>query len=229
MRMYLGFSRRESRGFLLVVPLLILLYLIPIIYTRILKNINKDDAYVAYLEQVELVLAQNTFGTDSLNSFQSFKYKRNIEQDTLTRFRTYKKPPEPKINAVDFSEADSILLQVVPGIGEVLAARIIKYRESLGGLHQKQQILEVYGVTEEVANRLFEYFTFSPSIQKMIKVNELDAAGLAEHPYINYGHAKVMVAYRNQHGNYSKPEDLLNIKIFNEEWLERLRPYLEFN
>lgn len=229
MRMYLGFSRRESRGFLLVVPLLILLYLIPIIYTRIISNTNKDDAYAAYLKQVELVLAQNTLGTDSLHSNQTPNSKLRFEQDTLTRFKAYKKPPEPKINAVDFSEADSIILQVVPGIGEVLAGRIIKYRESLGGLHKKQQILEVYGVTGEVANRLFEYFTFSPSIQKMIKVNELDAAGLAEHPYINYGHAKVIVAYRKQHGKYSKPEDLLNIKIFNEEWLERLRPYLELN
>jgi DNA uptake protein ComE-like DNA-binding protein len=226
--MYLGFSRRESRGFLLVVPLLVLLYLIPIIYTRIIIDNDNDKHYTAYLEQVELVLAQKTIGSEGFNSNQTPK-DTNVEQDTLTRFRAYKKPPEPKINAVDFSEADSILLQVVPGIGEVLAGRIIKYRESLGGLHKKQQILEVYGVTEEVANRLFEYFTFSPSIQKWIKINELDVVGLAEHPYINYGHAKVIVAYREQHGKYSNPEDLLKIKIFNEEWLDRLRPYLAFN
>ena len=227
MRMYLGFSRKESRGFLLVVPLLMLLYFVPIIYTRVIRNTNNDEAYAVYLKQVELVLAQKMIGRDSLQSNRTINSEMRVEQDTLTRFKAYKKPPEPKINAVDFSEADSIILQVVPGIGEVLAGRIIKYRESLGGLHHKQQILEVYGVTEEVANRLFEYFTFSPSIQKKVNVNELDAAGLAEHPYINYGHAKVMVAYRKQHGKYSTPEDLLNIKIFNEEWLERLRPYLE--
>jgi DNA uptake protein ComE-like DNA-binding protein len=38
----------------------------------------------------------------------------------------------------------------------------------------------------------------------------------------------VIVAYREQHGLYTQADDLLKIKIFNEEWLERLKPYLEF-
>lgn len=211
----------------MVFPVLLLLYLVPVIYTRVLRYTNHND-YKTYLAQVEILKASRTPGPDSLRKKISNKSTKDKNQDTITRFKAYKKPQEPGINLVDFSETDSIVLQVVPGIGEVLAGRIIKYRESLGGLHQKQQLLEVYGVTEEVADRIIEYFPFTPTIQQKLRINDVEAAELAEHPYINYGQAKVIIAYRKQHGNYKSAEDLLKIKIFNEEWLSRLRPYLAF-
>jgi len=141
---------------------------------------------------------------------------------------SYESPKSPELNKLSFSDADSIVLQIVPGIGPTMAGRIVKFRENLGGLHQKQQLLEVYGMKAEVMDLLYTHFEFSPGVSKKIKINDLDVAELAKHPYINYGTAKVMVAFREQHGKYVSAEDLLKIKIFNEEWLQRLRPYLEF-
>jgi competence protein ComEA len=226
LKVYLGFSRRESRGFLLVFPVLLLLYMIPVIYNRILRYANEED-YKIYLEQVDQLLASGRFHPDSVRK-QYIAQNRPRGQDTTHRMSVYVKPQEPALNLMGFSEADSIVLQVVPGIGEVLAGRIIKYRENLGGLHQEKQLLEVYGVTQEVADRVFEYFPLTSHISRKLKINELDAADLAKHPYINFGHAKVIVAYRKQHGDYREAKDLLKIKIFNEEWLGRLEPYLEF-
>ncbi|MEX2593115.1 MAG: helix-hairpin-helix domain-containing protein [Anditalea sp.] len=190
---------------------------------------STQDHYQAYLSQVDLLKASgmNRSGLVEMDATKA-DLSMTDEQDTLKKYSTYRKPKEPKINLMAFSEADSIVLQVVPGIGQVLAGRIIKYRESLGGFHQEQQLLEVYGVTEEVAKKVFEYFSFTPAIHKKLKVNEWEAGELAEHPYINYGPAKVIVAYRKQHGNYNSAEDLLKIKIFNEDWLDRVRPYLVF-
>jgi competence protein ComEA len=226
LKVYFGFSRRESRGFLLVFPVLILLYFIPVIYNRFLKFANKED-YNAYLEQVDLLLASGKLDTDSMP--KEYVGRTNpFPQDSLQKFKVYVKPKEPELSLMDFSDVDSIVLQVVPGIGQVLAGRIIKYRESLGGLHSKQQLLEVYGITADVAEQVFEYFPFTPAIHRKLKINELEASQLATHPYINFGHAKVIVAYRKQHGDYKTAEDLLKIKIFNEAWLARLRPYLEF-
>jgi len=225
LKVYFGFSRRESRGFLLVFPVLILLYFIPVIYNRILKFANQDD-YNTYLEQVDLLLASGKLSADSLR--MEYGTTNSFQQDSLQKFKVYVKPKEPELSLMDFSESDSIVLQVVPGIGQVLAGRIIKYRESLGGLHNEQQLLEVYGITAEVAQRVFEYFPLTPAIRHKLKINQLEASQLAAHPYISFGHAKVIVAYRKQHGNYTTAEDLLKIKIFNEEWLARLRPYLEF-
>lgn len=226
LKVYFGFSRRESRGFLLVLPVLMLLYLIPVIYNRFLKYASEED-YKVYLERVDQLLANGSLHPDSLAQ-EYFALHNNRRQDTLHRIKIYFKPGAPVLNQMDFSEADSILLQVVPGIGEVLAGRIIKFRDNLGGLYQEKQLLEVYGIKQEVADKVFEYFPLNPSGLRKLQVNELDAAGLAAHPYINFGHAKVIVAYRRQHGNYQNAEELLKIRIFNEEWLARLRPYLEF-
>lgn len=226
LKVYLGFSRRESRGFLLVFPVLLLLYIIPLIYSRILKYANEEE-YRAYTEQVDQLFVSGKFHPDSLRK-QYIAQNKPPGQDTTYRASVYVKPKEPSLNLMEFSEADSIVLQVVPGIGEVLAGRIVKYRENLGGLHSQNQLLEVYGVTQEVADRVFEYFPLTTRISQKLKINELDAADLAKHPYINFGHAKVIVAYRKQHGNYKSAGDLLKIKIFNEEWLARLEPYLEF-
>ena len=76
-------------------------------------------------------------------------------------------------------------------------------------------------------NRVFEYFTFEPGTPKQIDINSLSIADLAKHPYITYAQAKVIVAYRDQHGPYQKAPDLLKIKIFSKEWLDKLEPYLD--
>lgn len=148
--------------------------------------------------------------------------------DTIPTKKEYRRPAAPAMAKIPFSEADSITLQIVPGIGAVTAGRIIKFRENLGGLHHKSQLLDVYGVEEELVERVFEHFTFDPGISSRLDINSLSLAELAQHPYITYAQAKVIMAYRDQHGPYEKAEDLLKIKIFTREWLDKLEPYLEF-
>src|SRR5690606_36230326 len=157
-----------------------------------LKFANKED-YNIYLEQVDLLLDSGKLSTDSMPK-EYYAGTNPFPQDSLQKFKVYVKPKEPELSLMDFSDADSLVLQVVPGIGQVLAGRIIKYSESLGGLHSKQQLLEVYGITDDVAEQVFEYFPFTPVIHRKLKIYELEASQLATHPYINFGHAKVIVA-----------------------------------
>ncbi|MDO9551831.1 ComEA family DNA-binding protein [Rhodonellum sp.] len=222
---YLGFTRRESRGFVFVLPVLFVLYGVPVVYDSIIEKQNAQY-YKEYL------LALDSLDLEGAGWLQFHSMKDSIlksgTQDSVKKVFTYKSPKSPVLNKLSFSDADSVVLQIVPGIGQTMAGRIVKFRENLGGLHQKEQLLEVYGMMPEVMDRVYEYFEFSPGISKKIKINELDVTELAKHPYINYGTAKVIIAFREQHGRYSSAEDLLKIKIFNEEWLQRLRPYLEF-
>jgi DNA uptake protein ComE-like DNA-binding protein len=51
---------------------------------------------------------------------------------------------------------------------------------------------------------------------------------LAKHPYISYQEAKVLVAYRLQHGPYHQLDDLLRVKIFKADWVKKIGPYLDF-
>lgn len=224
LKSYFGFSKRESRGFILVIPALIVLFLIPSGYELLLRKKN-EEKYLAYKDKVDsLILAgwkpqQTNFQSQPLNS----------KTDTIKKSNSYQKPKSPQLNKMAFSEADSIVLQIVPGIGQTMAGRVVKFRENIGGLYSKDQLLEVYGMTPEVLEKVFEYFEFVPEIKNTILINQADVSTLAKHPYINYGSAKVIIAYRDQHGPYQSSEDLLKIKIFNAEWVDRLKPYLDFN
>lgn len=223
LKSYFGFSQRESRGLVIVFPVLFLLYLFPSVYDWMLTKKNEQQ-YELYLEKIDSLIQT---GWQPYQSNLSQAYKTS-DQDTSRNRNNYQRPKSPQLNKMLFTEADSIVLQIVPGIGQTMAGRVVKFRENLGGLHHKEQLLEVYGMTPEVLDRVFEYFEFEPKIFRKLAVNQLDVSTLAQHPYINYGAAKVIVAYREQHGSYTQASDLLNIKIFNEEWLERLKPYLEF-
>jgi competence protein ComEA len=223
LKSYFGFSKRESRGFVLVIPALIVLYLVPLGYDWLLQKKN-EKVYLAYSDKMDsLVLAgwkpqQINFQTKGISS----------KSDTVRKTNNYQRPKSPQLNKMSFSEADSVVLQIVPGIGQTMAGRVVKFRENIGGLYSKDQLLEVYGMTPEVLEKVFEYFEFVPEIKSKILINQTDVNTLAKHPYVNYGSAKVIIAYREQHGPYQSSDDLLRIKIFNAEWVDRLKPYLEF-
>ncbi|HLS37651.1 MAG TPA: helix-hairpin-helix domain-containing protein, partial [Sphingobacterium bovisgrunnientis] len=50
---------------------------------------------------------------------------------------------------ISINTADTSELKQLKGIGSVLAARIVKFRDALGGFHSVNQIQEVYGISEE--------------------------------------------------------------------------------
>ena len=223
LKSYFGFSKRESRGFVLVVPALILLYLIPLGYGWLVRKKNEKH-YSAYSQKIDSLVLAGWKPSENNYQGQSLGHK----SDTVKRVNAYQKPKSPQLNKMSFSDADSVVLQIVPGIGQTMAGRVVKFRENIGGLYSKDQLLEVYGMTPEVLEKVFEYFEFVPEIKNKILINQADVNTLAKHPYINYGSAKVIVAFRDQHGSYQTYDDLLKIKIFNAEWVDRLKPYLEF-
>jgi DNA uptake protein ComE-like DNA-binding protein len=147
-------------------------------------------------------------------------------QDTVRR--SYSAQVAERIQRLPFSEADSVTLQIVPGIGAFTAGRIIKHRERLGGFLQVKQLEEVFGLKPETIPVIWEYFDFDVVVPRRIRINQATVQELGSHPYMSYQEAKVVLAYRLQHGPYSKAKDLLKIKIFKAEWVEKITPYLRF-
>lgn len=61
-----------------------------------------------------------------------------------------------------------------------------------------------------------------------VNVNTASVLELTLLPGIGESRAKDIVAYRNEYGSFTQPEDLLKIKGIGEATLEKLRPYLVF-
>jgi DNA uptake protein ComE-like DNA-binding protein len=215
---HLGFSAKESRGFLLLIPFLLLLVGVSQVLAWA-KDRNAEKLYQHYLNQVDSL---ERAGVQLLSSpLPTFN-----PEDTLSRSHSAK--VSDRIKRLPFSEADSVVLQIVPGIGALTAGRIIKHRENLGGYIQIDQLHEVFGLKPETIPVIWEYFDFDRVAPRRIEINTVPVEELAKHPYISYQEAKVLVAYRLQHGPYLQLDDLLKVKIFKADWVNKIGPYLDF-
>lgn len=127
----------------------------------------------------------------------------------------------------DINTADTTQLMRIYGIGSKLSARIIKYRESLGGFISMNQLSEVYGLDSTVIATLktksFIAENFTP---RTLSINSSAEKELGAHPYIRYKLAKAITAYRFQHGNFSSLDELRNISIIDPATFEKIKPYL---
>lgn len=131
---------------------------------------------------------------------------------------------------IDLNLADSVQLVSVRGIGQVLATRLIKYREKLGGFYSMDQLYEVYGLDTAVVENLTArfYLPANPDISK-IAINASTEEELATHPYIKKSVAKAIVAYRFQHGKFQSLSDLEKIRVLDAMTLKKISPYLTIN
>jgi competence ComEA-like helix-hairpin-helix protein len=117
--------------------------------------------------------------------------------------------------------------QRLPGIGEKRARQIVNFRESLGGFLSIEQIKEVYGLPDSVFQNIQPMLVLGPYSVRTINLNTITVDDLAKHPYVSYKQAKLIVAYREQHGPFSSVDDLAKIIALSDKlWLERVRPYL---
>lgn len=60
---------------------------------------------------------------------------------------------------LDINQADSKALQALPGIGEVLAGRIIAYRDENGPFSSPDQLMNVEGIGEKRLEAILDYIT----------------------------------------------------------------------
>jgi len=140
--------------------------------------------------------------------------------------------PDRKIVAekFDLNLADSSQLIAIYGIGGKLSARIIKYRDLLGGFVSLNQLTEVYGLDTTVIHELKKHsFVLESFEPKRTNLNTATEKELSAHPYISYKIAKAIAAYRFQHGHFKSIDDLTQIAIIDKTTLEKIKPYLTIN
>jgi DNA uptake protein ComE-like DNA-binding protein len=127
----------------------------------------------------------------------------------------------------DLNSATADELREINGVGEKLSARIIKFRNRLGGFLIEDQLFEVYYLEEEVAKRILKKFKVitKPNIVK-ININTATAYELSKLIYIQKELAERIVNYRNLNGSIKSLNELLKIEEFPEERIDRFDLYL---
>ena len=130
---------------------------------------------------------------------------------------------------VDINSADTLQLQQLRGIGPAFARRIVKYRSLLGGFANKEQLLEVYGMTEDRYRQFASQIIVDTSLITKIPINKATVEQLKRHPYLDYYQASAIVKYCRQIGVLQTPSDLLLVNLIDEETFTKILPYIQFN
>jgi DNA uptake protein ComE-like DNA-binding protein len=127
----------------------------------------------------------------------------------------------------DLNTATMEELVLVHGIGEVLAGRIIKYRSKLGGFRSEIQLKDIYGLNYEAKNELLNNYSIltKPEVKKY-NINKASILEIASVPYLNYELAREIVDYKNLHERILTFEELVKIKEFPSEKIDRIALYL---
>jgi len=127
---------------------------------------------------------------------------------------------------VDVNTADTAAFISLPGIGAKLAARIVNFRDKLGGFYSIAQVEETYGLPDSTFQKIKQYLKNENSSVKKININVATVDELKAHPYIKYSIANPIVSYRNEHGPFSKVEDIKKVMAVTDEIYNKISPYL---
>jgi DNA uptake protein ComE-like DNA-binding protein len=123
--------------------------------------------------------------------------------------------------------ADTTVFKGVYGIGSKLAARIVKFRDGLGGFIGQHQLREVYGLDSLVVDRLLKVsFIKDGYMPRQINLNSADEKDLSAHPYIRQRIARSLITYRFQHGNFQDVNDIKKLPVLTAVEIEKILPYV---
>jgi len=169
-------------------------------YLRLAPFIKIESSFVKSSDELKLLKAE----TDNQNTKKNSSYYTKI----------------------DINTADTSAFIYLPGIGSKLASRIIYFRDKLGGFYSIDQVGETYGLPDSTFQKIKQYLKLeNPSVKK-ININSVTVDELKAHPYIKYSLANPIIAYRNEHGPFSKIEDIKKVMAVTEELYNKISPYL---
>jgi competence protein ComEA len=143
-------------------------------------------------------------------------------KDEIQPSKTY----AARYSIVDVNNADTTAFISLPGIGSKLATRIVTFREKLGGFYSVEQIAETYGLPDSTFQKIKQYLKLDNASVKKININTATVDEMKAHPYIKFSIANPIIAYRNEHGAFSKIEDIKKVMAVTDEIYKKVAPYL---
>lgn len=151
------------------------------------------------------------------------------------------------VELVYVNSADSAAWEKLPGIGQKLSARIVKYREKIGGFTDLNQISEVYGLKPETYTLILPYLkldSISPDLKKRalnkmdkkyspnepiphLNINTATAEDFEKLPGIGAVLSERIVKYRDsRRAGFQTVTDIQQVYGISQETFDGILPYL---
>ncbi len=195
-------------------------------------NQSPDMDVTAYASVFEEFNKRQTALQDSVARTRQYAASSSRPQyaygDTLPKNGKRVRQPMYEIVRIDLNRCDSTDITVVPMFGARRAARLVEYRDRLGGLYSLSQLQEVYVLRDIPMNLLEKYFVVHPKDVRRINVNTATYTEMVTHPYFDAYLTKTILNYRSKNGDIKSLEELQGITRAYPELMEKLRHYVAF-
>ncbi len=241
---FLYFQKGDKSAIILLLILIVLVMLLNVFLSQrnsrdivLVQNDSIVREFQEFQQSLRVNEAEENEGTysDYANSRRTYPERNrtyeNRNDQTENRATTYTPfPRQEKLaegETISLNSADTAAWKKIPGIGSSYAERIVKYRNLLGGFASVDQLLEVYGMDNELFARISPYVEPDGNFRK-VQVNELEFKELLSHPYLNYKQVQAVMSLRKRKGNIQSINELGMLDEFTSEDIQRLTPYLEF-
>ncbi|WP_298740754.1 helix-hairpin-helix domain-containing protein [uncultured Chitinophaga sp.] len=224
----LTFTKQEQRGILVLLALIAITVGVPRLRENWLPaTLPADSTFAAEVRAFQQQLAAADTVKTRNRTYTPYPRKTLAKQPVRLQRDTFPaRFPRRKPLVISVNTADAAAWEALPGIGPTLAARVVRFREKLGGFYSIAQVAETYGLPDSTFNKIQASLRLDSGSLKKLNINQMDEKSLGQHPYIRYKLARLIVQYRNNHGPFSRPEDLYNIPLVNDSIYRKLEKYI---
>ena len=131
---------------------------------KVSEKVTKTEALLLAMTLVFLLLTGAIFVLRSRSGGAEYVVRnetmRAAEEETPPASVLEEEPPVPSAdNPLNINMADVAALDTLPGIGPVLAGRIVEYRSTHGAFSKKEDLMLVEGIGEGIYGDLRDVIT----------------------------------------------------------------------
>lgn len=203
---WFGYDRKERRASFILLIIIAVVILVRYIYP------NRPDE----VEDISALLVRDTIPSSiSYGTMMPQKMTLNKQEKTVKKL-------------INLNSCDSAMLEALPGIGPVLSARIIKYRNLIGGYARVGQLREVYGLPQETYDLIKSRVFADTSLLKHVNVNTAEYRDLDQIIYLRRSDIYAIIKYRDINKKVKGLEELVSNKIIADSIARKVKPYLVF-
>jgi DNA uptake protein ComE-like DNA-binding protein len=217
LKKWFGFNRRERRSSFLLLIIIISVFGLRLAVPE--SNIQIKDI----TDSLSMYAAPVKTAYVSDNKSEQTGISNTVSEGGGSTVKVYQKRPVINLNACDTSQLISL-----PGIGQVLSVRIIKYRNLLGGFASVEQLREVYGLSAETYDIIKDRVFADTSLLNTIDINSAAYRDLLRFPYFDKDEVTGIFKYIEIKGRVESINDLTDNNLITIEKAARVKPYLKF-
>lgn len=202
-------------------------------------NVDEIDRLLAHREQKLYVNSSKEFQTitkisDSLLQkispffkFPDWVQKKNKNKNNQQRYIPNSRINVSEITTEDINKATLKDFTAIEGVDEYISERIIKYRSKLQGFSFKEQLFEVWGLDELMANKILSTFSIkNKPIIKKVNINTASFKEVLSNPYIDYELCIQIFDYKDEVAELQSISEIKNIEGFPIKKYNRIVLYL---